>query len=482
MSDMYAIKTSTLTALGDAVRNVSSLALFTNRLSWTGLAYPYQTTSLSTSPRNKFIINAIDLVYGAYDSIEILKGTSVDVADKLLRDSIKYVEFPIELEAECQQINMRLNITSAVDNHATIEVLTIPVDENGNEYKYTPTEMAEALNNLPPLPGSSDLTITGDCTYKFYKRSWSWFIEKYRDIITTKDITHSNYMFYYYEGLEIPFDINYSPTTINGNDMSNTFAYSKLTKIPVIHNASPQVLTGLCASSAITEFPDEIYADWDWSRIDNATTQYAGGMGGVFAGCERLRKLPMNFFAHGNPNVTYNYCIFKDMAKNCRLLDEIINLPNPHYNSTFTGTSYSSPFNLFIQKTNRLKDFTFAPMEIAPKWDKQVLDFSDEVGWTSTNLDVNLGFGLYTKVIDDATYQALKNDPDYWTRDVAYSRYNHDSAVRTINSLPDTTATGSNTIKFKGVAGEKTDGGAINTLTDEEIAVAAAKGWTVAFA
>lgn len=30
-----------------------------------------------------------------------------------------------------------------------------------------------------------------------------------------------------------------------------------------------------------------------------------------------------------------------------------------------------------------------------------------------------------------------------------------------------------------GKAGSKTDGGAINTMTAEEIAVAAAKGWTV---
>lgn len=88
------------------------------------------------------------------------------------------------------------------------------------------------------------------------------------------------------------------------------------------------------------------------------------------------------------------------------------------------------------------------------------------------------------EVIDDTTYAALKNDPDWFTCNVAYSRYNHDSAVATINSLPDTSAYlaangGTNTIKFKGAAGEKTDGGAINTLTAEEIAVAAAKGWTV---
>jgi hypothetical protein len=97
------------------------------------------------------------------------------------------------------------------------------------------------------------------------------------------------------------------------------------------------------------------------------------------------------------------------------------------------------------------------------------------------------GITIDKKVIDDATYQALKNDPDWYTFKVEYSRYNHDSAVNTINSLPDTsaylaTAGGTNTIKFNGKSGSKTDGGAINTLTAEEIAVATAKGWTVTFA
>ena len=90
------------------------------------------------------------------------------------------------------------------------------------------------------------------------------------------------------------------------------------------------------------------------------------------------------------------------------------------------------------------------------------------------------------EIKDDATYQALKNDPDAWTRDQAYSFYNHDSAVETINSLPDTSAFlaeqgGTNTIKFRGNLGSNTDGGAINTMTAEEIAVATAKGWTVTF-
>lgn len=90
-------------------------------------------------------------------------------------------------------------------------------------------------------------------------------------------------------------------------------------------------------------------------------------------------------------------------------------------------------------------------------------------------------------IYNEETYAALKNDPDAFCiantsnsstyADYSYSRYNHNSAVNTINSLPDTTSSGgTNTIKFRGAAGAKTDGGAINTLTEAEIAVATAKG------
>ena len=37
----------------------------------------------------------------------------------------------------------------------------------------------------------------------------------------------------------------------------------------------------------------------------------------------------------------------------------------------------------------------------------------------------------------------------------------------------------SDNINFKGASGSATDGGAIDNLTEEEIAVATAKGWTV---
>ena len=99
-----------------------------------------------------------------------------------------------------------------------------------------------------------------------------------------------------------------------------------------------------------------------------------------------------------------------------------------------------------------------------------------------------------------ATDDEQKNDPDYYVYNqgsqsydgnelsvgLLYSRYNHTSAVETINSLPDCSAycaeiNRTNTIKFKKYSGALTDGGGVNTLTAEEIAVATNKGWTVSF-
>lgn len=146
-------------------------------------------------------------------------------------------------------------------------------------------------------------------------------------------------------------------------------------------------------------------------------------------------------------------------------------------------------------------------------WNKTTLNITNYLGYdTSTNsnaLSYAQGFWkeknnvcLNARDIESAkkNYDKLKNN-DNWcsfsSEQVQYnnkqeylsklfSRYNHDSAVETLNSLPDTseylaTAGGTNTIKFKGIIGALTDGGAINTLTEEEIAVAVAKGWTVTF-
>ena len=171
---------------------------------------------------------------------------------------------------------------------------------------------------------------------------------------------------------------------------------------------------------------------------------------------------------------------------NCYTLDEIKGL-NPQ-----TGTMTSNMFQYTFRGCYRVKDIIFATQDdnipYSVNWKNQTIDLDGYYTGFASNasniINYNSGITVDKEVTDDTTYQALKNDADWFTCDVAYSRYNHDSAVNTINSLPDTsaylaTAGGTNTIKFNSVNGESTDGGAINTLTAEEIAVATAKGWTV---
>ena len=202
-------------------------------------------------------------------------------------------------------------------------------------------------------------------------------------------------------------------------------------------------------------------------------------MSGMFQNCTRLRHLPIGFINRLTGKQPYYSTALYYCGYGCSSLDDIIGI------ATSNAIMTSNCCYQTVSYTNRLKDFIFATNEdgsaIVRSWKSQTMDFSQSVGYGNVG---QYGFTTDTKITDDESYQRLKDNPDAWTTLLDYSRYNHDSAVRTINSLPDTsaylaTAGGTNTIKFKGSSGSKTDGGAINTLTEEEIAVATAKGWTV---
>ena len=151
----------------------------------------------------------------------------------------------------------------------------------------------------------------------------------------------------------------------------------------------------------------------------------------------------------------------------------------------FTATWIRNAFSSFVGGCNCLKKMTFEPGK-SVNWRSQTIDFTN-AGYCHSIYGVaelTEVYGAEKELTDADTYAALKNDPDAWTGKSDYCLYNHDSAVETINSLPDTSAylatvSGTNTIKFSGDSGALTDGGAISTLTEAEIAVATAKGWTV---
>ena len=198
----------------------------------------------------------------------------------------------------------------------------------------------------------------------------------------------------------------------------------------------------------------------------------------TISGCYSLKHIPQELFGS---NVTESGWWQQSFCRNCYALDYLKDIYYPYKYKT-----ENIPSNAFSYGC-RISDIIFRTNGIPLETTSEKIYLYDYVGYCPDNsyiLDWNSGITADKEVYDDASYQALKNDPDWFTCDVRYSRYNHDSAVRTINSLPDLSAYkkksgGTNTITFKAISGAKTDGGPISALTAEEKAVATSRGWTL---
>lgn len=390
-------------------------------------------------------------------------------------------------------------------NPITVNVLpnvtSIDITQNGT---YTATDVDgynEIKVEVEGVPTDEELTFTGSCSQRLTSK-WDWFTKKYGDRITTRDITTSTYMFDHSTLEEIPFELNFDPD-YGAIEIRETFRGMNNLKV------CPKINTVL-ASNANNLFDGcynlrEINLDnIDWSDIEGRTTTSGGSVGNMFNYCCSLRRLPTNLTAGNKYATSYSTPLYYYMTYQCCALDEIIDLPVYQSVNGMNTNMFRNTFD----DCYRLKNLTFETNEdgtpISAKWNSQTIDLSKYIGYVdgigtagldlmlerSKLINYNSGITADKYVYNDETYQALKDDPDWFAMTYGslgqwrnngtdYSRYNHTSAVATINSLPDTSAYGSNTIKFNGAAGARTDGGAINTLTEEEIAVAAAKGWTV---
>ena len=341
--------------------------------------------------------------------------------------------------------------------------------------------------------------LTGDISYQFTASKWDWFLDLYSDKITTKDITIARSTFERTELRKIPFILNIKDATDFQYLFSNGALLTECPKIRgTFSTASPQnvnLVDAIKGLQRVRDLSDLFELDMlDFYQNYKITSVYTCPKPCNLTNCVSIRTVPAWWykFRINEESTSYpstSYSAYNCSFYGCSALDEVTNVPVLNCQGAITSNMFSST----VSNCYRLKRFVFETnngQPIAVKWKAQTLDLSSNVGQASSYIYVtnyNSGITADKEVKDDATYQALKNDPDWFTCKIEYNRYNHDSAVETINSLPDTSAYltsagGTNTIKFKGNSGSKTDGGAINTLTAEEIAVAAAKGWTVTLA
>lgn len=348
-------------------------------------------------------------------------------------------------------------------------------------------------------PSEEDLEFSGDLELVFANARWDWVIDQYGDKVTTHDITVLSNTFKNSGVKEIPFQLNVN----NCTNFSSTFSgCTQLEICPKIRgNVSWSTSTTFSSMISNCRFLRDVEDLLTPEMLDGFSTvkvtSYSCPTSVRFSNCNSLRRLPSWLYKFKlNSESTRapgsSYILYNNLLMSCYALDEARDIPVWEIAAPMTSNMFGSSFS----NCNRLKAFTFETnadgTPLKASWKSQTLDLSSYIGYqtssgaSATPIAYNSGITIDKKVASATEYQALKNDPDWYACTQSYSRYNHDSAVETINSLPDTSeyitsVGGTNTIRFSKANGSATDGGAINTLTEAEIAVAAAKGWTVTF-
>ena len=235
---------------------------------------------------------------------------------------------------------------------------------------------------------------------------------------------------------------------------------------------------------------------------------------GTFNGCYSLKSVPHNLIDFpldiDSTSVSYPSC--SNMYNSCYQLEEIY-LPVKHATtggktSNYIYNNLSSSNDLYMVKhwifqtnpdgTPIVSRFKGSTIEIRSLTGAHYYGNSTTMSWSNIIQGIQNqdwfrygDFDVNKMMWNAETFELYRDDPQAYICQLKYnpdtkeqigykmSWYNHDAAVETINTLPDTSDYGTNTIKMYGGSGEFT-GGRIDTLTAEEIAVATAKGWTVA--
>lgn len=364
-------------------------------------------------------------------------------------------------------------------------------EKAGTSEKLTLEEMPIAIAAIETGGGSGEIEIpefSGDMSYCFANGHWSWLFENYYDEISIGSISKAQNMFQNAKVNKIP---PMTQTSVANCSWAYAFDKSGAKEIGTIKYFSPSEMGNMFRDNYnLRELPE--ITNFESSTLNGQTWN---GAAAVFTSCYSLRNIDSNFLKKIHCKATSSsYCHICGAFTRCYSLDEIIGF-SPitgvltsnmfYYSASGTFDNCSRVKRIVFNKTSEGEPYTV-------EWKNQTIDLYKAVGWLAVNdsyiTDYNSGITIDKKVVDGETYQALKNDPDWYTGNVYFSRYNHTSAVETINSLPDASAYlatqsgGTNTIKFRQDAGELTDGGKVGNLTEEEIAVATAKGWAVVYA
>lgn len=361
--------------------------------------------------------------------------------------------------------------------------------KNGGTAVYKPGEMAAAITNLPTGGGDTEtITFSGDISFLFASNGGSALYEavKNKNLVFT-NISTGRGVFYDMSTNDTitPFVIHllegiYSAEgNVDFRDFyEGSSVVSNIVIDPPIEGASGEEFKGFFRGSRLKNI--------DLSCID---TNYAifgqNGATGLFSESGYLRSInftnsPQRYFAGNSTQYgsTFYHCFDLDS------LEDLYTTRQTNFYRAFDNCSHLA----------KLTFKTVSPSNAKYPYYSSDIDLSTVGYYTGVSEGYKSdpllhGTRQFAKslvrqdatkeITNTTTYAKLKNDPDAWTTNVAYSRYNKTSAKETLTSLPYIDE--ARTIKFNGEAGSATDGGAIKNLASTEIAAATAKKWTVAF-
>lgn len=406
----------------------------------------------------------------------------------------------------------------------------------GSELLSVPDGMVAAIESITTGGGSAVLpeelrVISGDVQKMFSKDYATLYVKTYGNQITTKDLYNAQMFDGNRTIEEVPFDLNIAGGYTNAL-FRECYKLKKVKDINIVNPTNTNNGLNECFSNckSLKEIgvirnpmlPKLYYAFLNcyylnYIKIEGAVGLNTGvdRMYGAFQECRGLRELDSSFLKLLRANYSSsNYQTgYGSAFSNCYSINRIVGLGVPISSSSKTHTA-NMYYNTF-DNCYRLDELTFetnddgTPKELYAN--NQVIDLSKRIGYCPNSMwytcstvgDIMEGklvpaFYDYIQpsasstdiwnyqITADKNTEEYYNHKDSWTESYLYSRYNHRGMVNTINSLPDTstflsTDGGTNTIKFKSNQGDSSPWGGASNLTEEEIAVATAKGWTVSF-
>ena len=411
-------------------------------------------------------------------------------------------------------------------------------EQNGETTGYKPSEMAAAILAIEGgggggyMPTAEDLTFNVSTTSPFTNNGLPWILREYGKnpgLTFASPSQNSNQLFYQIQAeifdAKIIFNQNaaYMPVKYLFSGSNNLKDITGTFRFPNNYNNYARVDTAeyMFGGCTMLNHINDDLIDSSFCHWFNRTGSSYNRMNTAFYNCHSLREIPRFYFEMIGTNTNGDQpCIYSatygytDMFNCCYALNKIEGLPvvlGLVGEATITSNMFRDTFN----RCYNLSKLTFQTKPdgspLTANWTSQVIDLT--AGCTNKTLvndemrisgGIGVGFDssflfAYNSGIDrnnEAGYytgQVYVEDTinDYYNSDYMYSKYGHTEAVETINSLPDTSvAGGGNTIKFAGIVGVRTDylkgrtsdkkfDSRIDNLTETEIAVATAKGWTV---